>query len=84
MHSKWLPKILQDKPLAEEEDNGRNEMGIDVECLVMEVPATAEREMGVLPQMRHLPFPALCPLLARWAELGDGERTPFTVAPDDM
>ncbi|PWI64735.1 hypothetical protein PCL_08600 [Purpureocillium lilacinum] len=43
MHSKWLPKVLQDIPLAEEEDNGRNEMGIDVDRLVVEIPHTTER-----------------------------------------
>ena len=29
--------------LAEEEDNGRNEVGIDVDRLVMEIKPTAER-----------------------------------------
>jgi hypothetical protein len=36
-------KVMQDIPLAEKEDNGWNEVGIDVDRLVMEIPPTAKR-----------------------------------------
>lgn len=39
----FASNILQDIPLAEEEDNGRNKMGVDVDRLVVEIPPTAER-----------------------------------------
>ena len=39
-------KVLQDEPLAEEEDDGRDEMGIDVDRLVVEIRPAAERSAG--------------------------------------
>lgn len=36
-------KVLLDKPLAEQEDNGRDEVGIDVDRLVVDIRPAAER-----------------------------------------
>ena len=36
-------KVLLDIPLAEQEENGRDEVGIDVDRLVVDIQPTAER-----------------------------------------
>ncbi|KAI4263416.1 MAG: hypothetical protein L6R42_001436, partial [Xanthoria sp. 1 TBL-2021] len=39
-------KVLLDIPLAEQEENGRDEMGIDVDRLVVDIRPTAKRSVS--------------------------------------
>ena len=39
-------KVLLDIPLAEQEENGRDEVGIDVDRLVVDIRPTAERSVS--------------------------------------
>ena len=39
-------KVLLDIPLAEQEENGRDKVGIDVERLVVDIQLTAERSVS--------------------------------------